>query len=201
MRDWYVWEDENPLWPARRGQVAWHALDDRYYYGVFWDGMPDLNLRNADVTAELEDVARYWLEDVGVDGFRLDAVKHFIEDGKDAQVNTPETLAWLAGFKDVVDGRRPDALLVGEVWIRPSIAGSYVPDSLDMTFDFGLATGMRLAIQNQRVAPLRTALTRVGGGVARQPAGELPHQPRPGPDHEPARRRPAVREGSRRSCC
>ena len=112
------------------------------------------------MTAELEDVARYWLEDVGVDGFRLDAVKHFIEDGKDAQVNTPETLAWLAGFKDDGQGRRVRMRCSSaRSGIRPSIAGSYVPDSLDMTFDFGLATGMRLAIQNQRAAPLRTALT------------------------------------------
>jgi alpha-amylase len=156
--DWYVWEDANPMWLGPSGQVAWHELDDRYYYGVFWEGMPDFNLRDADVTAELRDVARYWLADVGVDGFRLDAVKHFIEDGKDAQVNTPETLAWLAGFNESVDAIAPEALLVGEVWDPPAIAGSYVPDSLDMTFDFGLATGMRLAVQNQRVAPLRTAL-------------------------------------------
>ncbi len=155
---WYVWDDENPLWLGPSGQVAWHELDDRYYYGVFWEGMPDFNLRDADVTAELEDVARYWLRDVGVDGFRLDAVKHLIEDGKDAQVNTPETLAWLAGFKDEVKAARPDALLVGEVWDPPAIAGAYVPDSLDMTFDFGLATGMRIALQNERVAPLKTAI-------------------------------------------
>ena len=51
------------------------------------------------LTAELEDVARFWLADVGVDGFRLDAAKHLIEDGPDAQTNTPETKAWLAGFK------------------------------------------------------------------------------------------------------
>jgi len=156
--DWYVWEDENPRWLGPGGQVAWHDLDDRAYYGVFWSGMPDLNLRNPEVTAELEDVARFWLEDVGVDGFRLDAVKHLIEDGKDAQTNTPETLAWLAGFKESVEAVAPDALLLGEVWDPASIAGAYVPDSLDMTFDFGLATGIRVAVQNQRAAPLRTAL-------------------------------------------
>ena len=157
--DWYVWQNQNPGWLGPDGQVVWHPLDDRWYYGVFSDGMPDLNLRNADVTAELEDIARYWLQDVGVDGFRLDAAKHLIEDGKDAQTNTPETHAWLAGFKDSVDAVNPDALLVGEVWDPPSVAGSYVPDGLDMTFDFGLAAGMRVAIQNGRVAPLRTALS------------------------------------------
>jgi alpha-amylase len=47
---------------------------------------------------------------------------------------------------------------VGEVYDPPSIAGSYVPDSVDMTFDFGLASGIRLALQNGRAAPLSTAL-------------------------------------------
>jgi len=160
--DWYVWEKENPGWLGPDGQVVWHELKDRWYYGVFWEGMPDLNLRNPAVTAEMEDVARYWLQDVGVDGFRLDAAKHLVEDGKDAQTNTPETHAWLAGFKDSVDAVNPDALLIGEVWDTPSVAGSYVPDSLDMTFNFGLATGIRLALQNQRTAPLRTALDDAG---------------------------------------
>jgi glycosidase len=156
--DWYVWEDENPSWLGPSGQVVWHEAHDRYYYGVFWEGMPDLNLRSEAVTAELRDVARFWLEDMGVDGFRLDAAKHLIEDGKDAQTNTPETKAWLAGFKEAVEAIDPGAVLVGEVWDPPSIAGAYVPDSLDMTFDFGLATAMRLAIENGRAAPLRTAL-------------------------------------------
>src|SRR3954454_6585589 len=87
--DWYVWSDENPGWLGPGGSVAWHERDGRWYYGVFSDGMPDLNLRSDAVTAELEDVARFWLRDMGVDGFRLDAAKHLIEDGKDAQVNTP----------------------------------------------------------------------------------------------------------------
>jgi glycosidase len=137
--------------------VVWHPDGKRWYYGVFWEGMPDLNLRNPEVTAELEDVARFWLEDMGVDGFRLDAAKHLIEDGE-TQTNTPETHAWLAGFKASVDAVDPGALLVGEVWDPPSIAGSYVPDSLDMTFDFGLAAAIRLALQNGRAAPLRTGL-------------------------------------------
>ena len=156
--DWYVWSDTNPGWLGPGGQVVWHPDGKRWYYGVFSEDMPDLNLRNPDVTAELEDVARFWLADMGVDGFRLDAAKHLIEDGKAAQTNTPETKAWLAGFKGAVDAVNPDALLIGEVFDPPTIAGRYVPDSLDMTFNFGLATGIRLALQNGRAAPLATAL-------------------------------------------
>jgi glycosidase len=157
--DWYVWADPKPTWLGPSGQVVWHPEGKRWFYGVFWEGMPDLNLRNPDVTAELEDIARYWLADIGVDGFRIDAAKHLIEDGKDAQVNTPETKAWLAGFKSSVDAVNPDALLIGEVYDPAKIAGPYVPDSLDMTFNFSLATGIRLALQNGRAAPLATALS------------------------------------------
>ncbi|HYO41566.1 MAG TPA: alpha-amylase family glycosyl hydrolase [Candidatus Limnocylindrales bacterium] len=167
--DWYVWADEKPTWLGPSGQVVWHGEGKRWFYGVFWEGMPDLNLRNAEVTAELEDIARYWLEDLGVDGFRLDAAKHFVEDGKDAQVNTPETKAWLAGFRASVDAVKPDALLIGEVYDPAKIAGPYVPDSLDMTFNFSLATGIRLALQNGRVAPLATAL---GDTIASWPANQ-----------------------------
>jgi alpha-amylase len=157
-RDWYLWEDDKPSWLGPDGRVAWHPREDDFYYGVFWEGMPDLNLRNEALTAELEDVARFWLTEVGVDGFRLDAAKHLIEGGADAQTNTPETKAWLAGFKAAAHAARPDSMLIGEVWDPASIAGAYVPDILDLTFDFGLAGAYRLAIQNGRAAPLRTAI-------------------------------------------
>lgn len=156
--DWYLWADENPAWLGPGGQVAWHELDGRWYYAVFWEGMPDLNLRSEAVTAALDDVTRFWLQDVGVDGFRLDAAKHLIEDGKDAQTNTPETKAWLAAWKADVDRLEPDAMTVGEVWDPATVAAAYVPDSTDLTFDFGFATGIRLALQNGRAAPLVTAL-------------------------------------------
>ena len=167
--DWYLWATERPTWLGPSGQVVWHPEGKRWFYGVFWEGMPDLNLRNPAVTAELEDVARYWLSDIGVDGFRLDAAKHLIEDGKDAQVNTPETKAWLAGFKASVDAVSPDALLIGEVFDPAKIAGTYVPDSLDMTFNFSLATGIRLALQGGRAAPLAAAL---GDTIASWPANQ-----------------------------
>jgi len=93
---------------------------------------------------------------MGVDGFRLDAAKHLVEDGRD-QVNTPESKAWLAGFKAAVEAAKPGSLLVGEVFDPASIAGPYVPDSVDLTFNFSLATGIRLALQNGRAAPLSTA--------------------------------------------
>jgi alpha-amylase len=136
--DWYVWADENPGYVGPDGQRVWHPRDDRFYYGLFWGEMPDLNLTNPDVTAELYEIARFWLEEMRVDGFRLDAAKHLIEDGSE-QEHTPATLAWLRDFRTHVKSINPNALLVGEVWSTSRIAARYVPDAVDLVFDFDLA--------------------------------------------------------------
>ena len=68
--DWYIWRDEDPGYRGPWGAPAWHRAGDRYYYGVFWDGMPDLNYNNPAVTREIYDIATFWLDEVGVDGFR-----------------------------------------------------------------------------------------------------------------------------------
>src|SRR5690606_33020219 len=44
--DWYVWADQDPGYRGPDGQVVWHARGGRYYYGVFWGGMPDQNYNN-----------------------------------------------------------------------------------------------------------------------------------------------------------
>jgi alpha-amylase len=139
--DWYVWADADPGFRGPDGQQVWHPYEQRFYYGVFWGGMPDLNLSNDAVTAELYDIARFWLQDVGIDGFRLDAVKHYIEDGE-TQENTPESLAWAAAFNAHTNALNPDALTIGEIWSNSFAIAPYVPDSVDLAFEFDLAETM-----------------------------------------------------------
>jgi glycosidase len=168
--DWYIWSTGDPHWPAVAGPNPWHQAGgtDQFYYGAFWEGMPDLNLANPEVTAEIERIAGVWLDDFGVDGFRIDAAKHLIEDDGDHQTNTQATLDWLEGFKDFVHADRPDALVLGEVYDIATLAGRYVPDSLDMTFDFGLAGAFKTALQTGRAAPIGTALAET---LTKWPAG------------------------------
>ncbi|MDQ3045297.1 MAG: alpha-amylase family glycosyl hydrolase, partial [Chloroflexota bacterium] len=99
-RGWYIWADEHPGYNGPWGAPAWHPspLGDEFYYGIFWEGMPDLNYRNAEVTAEAEKVSAFWLNEMGADGFRLDAIKHLIEDER-IQENTPETHEWLRDYR------------------------------------------------------------------------------------------------------
>ncbi|MBU0705392.1 MAG: DUF3459 domain-containing protein [Chloroflexi bacterium] len=137
-RDFYVWSEEDPGYKSPWGTRAWHRSSSGYYYGLFWEGMPDLNYDNPAVTTEMEKVIRFWLEDMGADGFRLDAVKHLIEEGR-TQENTPATHEWLRGFYVFYKGINPDAMSVGEVWSPTVEVVKYIGDQLDLAFEFDTA--------------------------------------------------------------
>ena len=109
--------------------------DTGFYYGIFWVGMPDLNYNNPEVTAEMQEVIRFWLEDVGVDGFRLDAIKHLIEDGS-IQENTPATHDWWEGFYDYYTSINPEAFTVGEAWTSTNEVVKYIGDEMNIAFEF-----------------------------------------------------------------
>ncbi len=135
--EWYVWIGGTSSETGPWGQQVWHQDGDRSYLGIFWEGMPDLNLRNPEVTAELEEIARFWL-DKGVDGFRLDGAQHLVEeDGEFA--NTPANKEWLTAFNAAVKDVRADALLLAEVWTGSLISSGYVPGQADIAFDFDSA--------------------------------------------------------------
>ena len=145
--DWYLWADEHPGFGGPSGRPVWHANGDRWYYGYFWEGMPDLNVANPDVTAELDRIATFWLAEMGASGFRLDAARHLIEDGATLE-NTPATFAWLEGFRARTQATEPEALVLGEVWDATSNAARYVREgALDLTFDFGLASQILSAVR------------------------------------------------------
>ncbi|MCX7681501.1 MAG: alpha-amylase family glycosyl hydrolase, partial [Anaerolineae bacterium] len=130
--------EEHPGYTGPWGQQVWYPSRTGYYYAVFWSGMPDLNYNNPAVTAEMRTVIRFWLEEMGVDGFRLDAVKHFIEEGR-VQENTSATHEWLRGFYAFYKGINPQAVTVGEVWSPTAQVVQYIGDQLDLAFEFSTA--------------------------------------------------------------
>lgn len=140
-RSWYVWSDTNPGYRGPDGQTVWHRGGDAFYYGLFESGMPDLNLENSEVTAELYEIGRFWLEDVGVDGFRLDAAKFLIAEGR-AQDNTRSTRQWLTAYRDYLRSVKPDVLIVAEIWDSVYQVSQYVPASVDIAFEFDLARSL-----------------------------------------------------------
>ena len=151
-RDWYVWRQDDPGWtqPWGGSNHTWHEKNGAYFYGIFWGGMPDLNLRNPEVRAEVKRLAKLWL-DRGVDGFRLDAARHLIESGPgQGQCDSPETHAFWREFSEYIRSQKPDALLVGENWTETPIIATYYGDTskvrggdeLPMSFDFPLASAL-----------------------------------------------------------
>jgi glycosidase len=148
--DWYVWSKTDQAWPNPiGGGNPWHPSTDGFYYGLFSAQMPDLNLRNPTVTAELDRIAGVWIDTMGVDGFRIDAARHLIEDGPSTQVNTPETHAWLAAFKDAVHADGAGQLVLGEVNDAELRSAGYVKDgSLDMAFDFEIGPEIANAVSH-----------------------------------------------------
>lgn len=131
-RNWYVWSKKKPDWEG------WHPTENGYYYGCFWGGMPDLNYGNPAVTAAMLEVTRFWLSEMRVDGFRLDAIKHLYERESIIE-HTFETHAWLKDFHRFCKAINPQALIVGEIWSPTDIVASYVPDQVDIAFEFDLA--------------------------------------------------------------
>ncbi len=137
-RDWYIWADENPGYRGPDGQVVWHNNPGGFYYGVFWSGMPDLNFENPDTTAAMYQAAQFWLKEMNVDGFRLDAIKFIIEEGQ-GQQNTRSTHDWLKDFYTFYKNVDPNALTVGEAWTGTQQVVEYTGDEVDIAFQFFLA--------------------------------------------------------------
>ncbi|MCD7841126.1 MAG: alpha-amylase, partial [Lachnospiraceae bacterium] len=103
-----------------------------YYEGVFWSEMPDLDLSNEALRADLEDIAAWWI-DMGVDGFRMDAALHFEES--DTAFNT-EVLDWLYSYCLTLD---PDFYMVSEVWANEATIAAYYASGTPSMFNFDMA--------------------------------------------------------------
>ncbi len=163
-RDWYIWRDEDPGYVGPWGQKVWYLHQGDYYYAIFWEGMPDLNYRNSDVTEAAYGITRFWLEGMGVDGFRLDAAQYLIEEGED-QASTPATHTWWADFDDLTDEIGHDVLTVGEVWADTSAVTPYITDGeLDLAFEFNLASAIISSVSGGDPAWFDYVLAQVEAG-------------------------------------
>ncbi|MEW6028389.1 MAG: alpha-amylase family glycosyl hydrolase [Chloroflexota bacterium] len=139
-RDWYIWRDVDPKYRGPWGERVWHPSPTGYYYGIFEAFMPDLNYNNPEVTQTMGEVATFWLKDIGVDGFRLDAAKHLIEEGA-KQDNSVSTHKWYIDFRPVYKAANPEAVTVGEFFgDTPQTLADYTSgNQLDLAFNFNLA--------------------------------------------------------------
>ncbi|MEO1335515.1 MAG: alpha-amylase family glycosyl hydrolase, partial [Myxococcota bacterium] len=161
FRDYYTWRDE-PDTRWRRpwdGANVWHSSPTGYYYGIFWSGMPDLNLSNAEVEANMIDAMRFWLER-GVDGFRVDAARYLMQtdDGKLADV--PQTHDFIKKIRrEFAD--YPDAVWVAEAWTDVARVANYYGDRGDefsLAFSFDVAGAIKSSVNDGNRATLNQTL-------------------------------------------
>src|SRR5215203_5904051 len=161
-RSWFRFAPSAPAERGPWGQQIWHKspVRDEYYYGIFTAEMPDLNYANPAVRAEAEKVGRFWLTEMGVDGFRLDAVPYLVEENG-ALANTAGTHAVLRDFGASVRRTVPGAFTVGEVWDSIGTVLPYYPDQLDAYFAFELSDALLDAVRTSTSQRLLSAYTRM----------------------------------------
>lgn len=150
------------------GGNNWHRspVRDEYYYGFFWRGMPDLDYERPAALAEMKKVAAFWLRDMGVDGFRLDAVKYLVEDSLRAD-DTPGTHAVLRDFAAYVRRAKPGAFTIGEVFDSTGSLLTYYPDQLDSYFAFEIADSLIAGVRRGDARGMLAPVLRLQGA---QPA-------------------------------
>jgi len=147
-RSWYRWS-------TTAANNNWHKspVRDEYYFGLFWSGMPDLNYENPAVLEEMKHVARFWLDSMHVDGFRLDAVRHLVEVGNEVS-NTPGTHQVLRDFGQYVRSIAPQSYTIGEVWDNTDVILTYYPDQLDAYFAFPISEALMEAVRTGKAGGL-----------------------------------------------
>jgi alpha-amylase len=156
FRDYFVLSETDPEYQGSFGQQVWFPTPtgEAYYYATFGAGLPDLNYRKSEVTANAKEVARYWVEEMGVSGFRLDAIKHLIEQGAE-QESTEETHAWLRDFGAYLTALDPEIYTVGEIFGASAfILSSYFPDQLTAYFQFEISVQIIQAVLAQSAGSL-----------------------------------------------
>ncbi|MEJ7844683.1 MAG: alpha-amylase family protein, partial [Acidimicrobiales bacterium] len=170
-RDWYVWRDEPSSEPGT-GVVFPDAEDSiwtedpktgQWYLHHFYRHQPDLNIANPAVRAEVAKIVGFWLE-LGVDGFRVDAVPFLIETGGIPGAVDLDPHGFLKDLRSFISRRRGDAVLLGEVNLPPkplrAFFGDDNGDELQLLFGFPVMQAMYLALARGDARPLARALDR-----------------------------------------
>ncbi len=162
-RNYYVWSDDPNKYDGTRiiftdtekSNWAWDEVAQAYYWHRFFSHQPDLNFDNPQVLKAIFRVMRFWL-DMGVDGFRLDAIPYLVEREGTNNENLPETHAVLKKLRELVDAQYPDVLLLAEANQWPEDVREYFGDGDEchMAYHFPLMPRMYMAIAQEDRHPI-----------------------------------------------
>jgi maltose alpha-D-glucosyltransferase/alpha-amylase len=162
-RDYYVWSDTDQKFKdariifldTERSNWSWDPVAKAYYWHRFFSHQPDLNFDNPAVMKEILAVLDFWL-DMGVDGFRLDAVPYLIErDGTNCE-NLPETHAVIKAIRKHVDAGGPGRMLLAEANQLPNDVRAYFGDGDEchMAYHFPVMPRIFMAIHAEDRQPI-----------------------------------------------
>jgi maltose alpha-D-glucosyltransferase/alpha-amylase len=161
--DWYVWSDTDERYQDARiiftdtetSNWTWDPVRGAYYWHRFFSHQPDLNYDNPKVHDAMLDALRFWL-DLGLDGFRMDAVPYLYErEGTNCE-NLEETHAFLKKVRRVVDAEYPDKVLLAEANQWPEDVVDYFGDGDEchMAFHFPVMPRMFMSMRREDATPI-----------------------------------------------
>ena len=162
-RNWYVWSDTVQKYKGTRiiftdtetSNWTWDPVAKAYFWHRFFSHQPDLNFENPSVLKAVFRTMRYWL-DMGVDGFRLDAIPYLVEREGTNNENLPETHVVLKQIRALIDQSYPNKVLLAEANQWPEDVRPYFGegDECHMAFHFPLMPRMYMAIAQEDRHPL-----------------------------------------------
>jgi maltose alpha-D-glucosyltransferase/alpha-amylase len=165
--DYYVWSDTDKAYSDARvifvdteeSNWTFDPVRRQFFWHRFFSHQPDLNYANPDVQREMVDVLRFWL-DLGIDGFRLDAVPYLFEaEGTNCE-NLPETHEFLRRCRKVIDDEFPGRVLLAEANQWPADVVEYFGDGDEchMAFHFPLMPRIFMAVRRESRFPISEIL-------------------------------------------
>jgi maltose alpha-D-glucosyltransferase/alpha-amylase len=162
-RDWYVWSDTDTRYQGVRiifvdtemSNWSWDPISKSYYWHRFFSHQPDLNFDNPAVREAVWEVMKFWL-DMGVDGFRLDAVPYLVERDGTSCENLPETHDVIRDMRRRLDQNYPGKMLLAEANQWPADVRAYFGegDEFHMAFHFPLMPRMFMAVKLEDRKPI-----------------------------------------------
>ncbi|MEV6344984.1 alpha-amylase family protein [Actinoplanes sp. NPDC051851] len=170
-RDWYVWSETEPadrnqgmVFPGEQSETwSYDRTAKLWYYHRFYRFQPDLNIKNPEVREEIKKICAFWLQ-LGVAGFRMDAVPFIIEQTEPGNPDSPKDFPFLTELRQHVQWRKGDAVLLAEANVEPGQLPVFFGDEggsgnrIHMLFDFMLNARMVLALAREDPEPIIDAL-------------------------------------------
>jgi maltose alpha-D-glucosyltransferase/alpha-amylase len=162
-RDWYVWSQTDLRYEGvgiifvdtETSNWAWDPVSKSYYWHRFFSHQPDLNFDNPAVVEALWEIMKFWLE-MGVDGFRFDAVPYLVEREGTPCENLPETHAIIREFRKRLDAAYPGRMLLAEANNWPVNVRAYFGngDEFHTAFHFPLMPRMFMSVKLEDRKPI-----------------------------------------------